>query len=243
MKQCSPTQGGWQVTSHYPPSPQFEAVLRGKLCPYCLNPTDRSSSCGDRIQCLPCEASVSIDRYGLPKGSLAKADLKQARVRAHQVFDPLWSLTAVSDIAPLGEGRNLCYRWLSTKLEVPVGYCHIGMFNLEQCQQVVRICRPYNDAIGNANGKAVLRQLSQELKQQSLAQFLAVMGLDYSLTLTDRDVLQKIPVWIKRSFQSQWSNRIGRPPSNRQIVSCCHCLSVAQNIKQAVELAIEQQTT
>lgn len=68
-----------------------------------------------------------------PLGSLANHQTRAARVQAHAAFDPFWKTGHMS--------RSGAYAELSRALGLPVQECHIGMFDAEQCAQVVAICK------------------------------------------------------------------------------------------------------
>lgn len=67
-----------------------------------------------------------------PLGRLANAELRKAKIAAHAAFDSLWKTTALT--------RSDAYTWLAEQLELAPKDCHIGMFDVEQCKQVVRVC-------------------------------------------------------------------------------------------------------
>lgn len=67
-----------------------------------------------------------------PLGRLADAKLRKAKNAAHLAFDPLWKSGKMK--------RGDAYRWLAESMGLPVAQCHIGMFDVEQCRQVVRVC-------------------------------------------------------------------------------------------------------
>jgi hypothetical protein len=54
---------------------------------------------------------------------------RKARIKAHQLFDLLWKTKKMS--------RKEAYRWLQKTMNLPPGECHIGMFTLDQCRQVI----------------------------------------------------------------------------------------------------------
>ncbi len=94
-------------------------------------------------RCAPCEAWVgchpSARRNGggvgdgtVPMGRLADQALRTARSRVHRVFDRLWDD---------GRTRMLAYHWLAAQMGIPAQQCHIGMFDLNQCSQALRICK------------------------------------------------------------------------------------------------------
>lgn len=122
------------------------------ICPYCNNPAEKATGAEvyphrpDLFQkkfwvCKPCDARVGChkDTYS-PLGRLANAELRKAKMLAHAVFDPLWKDGEMS--------RNAAYRWLAEQLGIKVKNCHIGGFDLDQCREVVRICRERTDAQG-----------------------------------------------------------------------------------------------
>ena len=67
-----------------------------------------------------------------PLGRLANAELRAAKMAAHDAFDPLWRASGVR--------RNAAYRWLATAIGVELSKCHIGMFDVATCQRVVSAC-------------------------------------------------------------------------------------------------------
>lgn len=83
-------------------------------------------------QCLPCDTRVGLNpRTGRPHGSLAGPELRRARQRAHRAFDPMWKSGGVT--------RSEAYAWLARQMGLPILECHIGMFDEEQCGQVVAL--------------------------------------------------------------------------------------------------------
>lgn len=88
-------------------------------------------------QCAPCDAYIGTHRrnrkLGLtgaePLGSLANAELRRARNRAHAAFDPLWRSGEMS--------RHEAYAWLAGELGVSAANCHIGMMDVDGCRAVV----------------------------------------------------------------------------------------------------------
>jgi hypothetical protein len=84
-------------------------------------------------RCEPCAAYVSChDGTTHPMGRLANAELRAAKIAAHAAFDPLWRAR--------GWKRNAAYRWLAEQMGMPRADCHIGMFDVERCQQVAAVC-------------------------------------------------------------------------------------------------------
>lgn len=85
-------------------------------------------------KCEPCEAWVGCHgRAGaVPLGRLANAELRAAKAKAHAAFDPLWRDRRMT--------RAAAYRWLSDALGIPKARCHIGWFDVAQCEAVVEAC-------------------------------------------------------------------------------------------------------
>lgn len=91
-------------------------------------------------QCEPCDAYVGCHKAGngfgdgtRPMGTLANAELRAARNRAHAAFDPLWRSGEM--------GRRKAYAWLGDQLGLPVKRVHIAEFDLATCSRVVSVCR------------------------------------------------------------------------------------------------------
>lgn len=109
-------------------------------CPYCKGKADlvdskviyKRVSYGMAWLCKPCDAYVGC-HYGTnkPLGRLANKELRQWKMKAHHVFDPLWKTGKLS--------RNRAYSVLAEKLEMDIRKCHIGMFDVEECKKVVEI--------------------------------------------------------------------------------------------------------
>lgn len=92
--------------------------------------------------CSPCDAYVGCHPGSTrPLGRLANAELRAAKVAAHAAFDPLWSGGQIS--------RNAAYKWLAEQLGIERRYCHIGSFDVKQCERVVEICKTIDTEKGN----------------------------------------------------------------------------------------------
>lgn len=99
--------------------------------------------------CLKCEAWVGVHPgTKKPLGRLANSDLRQAKRRAHSVFDPLWmhAREAYDDKVHsrrlvIRIARSRAYLWLAEQLGIPVEDCHIGMFDVAQCRRVVEVVK------------------------------------------------------------------------------------------------------
>lgn len=97
--------------------------------------------------CTPCGASVGChDGTETPLGRLANAELRKAKIAAHDAFDPIWRerFEAKSKTDPKytrGMARGGRYKALAAAMGIPKSECHIGMFDVDQCSRVVEICR------------------------------------------------------------------------------------------------------
>lgn len=79
-------------------------------------------------------------RGDVPLGSLANKELRIARQSVHAVFDPLWRAKMRRDQCPKHEARGAAYNWLAEQMGIEIGFCHIAMFDLQQCRQAREIC-------------------------------------------------------------------------------------------------------
>ena len=61
-----------------------------------------------------------------------------ARQDAHNVLDMIWKQAPPErrDAA-----RSAVYRWLSDKMHITRKACHIALFDISQCRQVIEYCR------------------------------------------------------------------------------------------------------
>ncbi|MFY9480251.1 MAG: zinc-finger-containing protein [Aquabacterium sp.] len=79
-----------------------------------------------------CRAYVGLHPFtGIPMGTLATAPIRNARKAAKDLFNPLWQSGQMT--------RDEAYAWLAGELGIAnVEHCHIGWFDVEQCNQVIR---------------------------------------------------------------------------------------------------------
>ena len=85
-----------------------------------------------------CKATHSAHKDGSPLGIPANKQTKILRIEAHKTFDKLWKNKLMS--------REYAYAWLAEEMHINFNFCHIGMFNEDQCRQVINICE---DHLGN----------------------------------------------------------------------------------------------
>lgn len=114
----------------------------GKTCPYCNKPTEYvdssqiyGKSYGMIYLCSPCQAYVGCHKSEptKAKGRLANAELRSAKIEAHKYFDMIWEQKHLS--------RSEAYSWLSEQISIEPNYCHIGMFDVKECKEVVDLSK------------------------------------------------------------------------------------------------------
>ena len=113
-------------------------------CPYCGNKSDGVT--GQVVyphrpdlhnkwfyRCVPCDAYVDCHpNTKNPLGRLANAELRKYKSMAHRAFDPIWKSKAMK--------RSDAYKALAAEMRIQPSECHIGMFDIAQCKQVIAIC-------------------------------------------------------------------------------------------------------
>lgn len=112
------------------------------ICPYCNqnavlvdSAVVYGRSFGFIWHCAPCDAYVGThknDSSHRPLGELANKELRGWRIKAHAAFDPIWQSGSMT--------RQDAYYWLCEKMGISKMQCHIGMFDIEWCKWVVRLC-------------------------------------------------------------------------------------------------------
>lgn len=83
--------------------------------------------------CIPCDARVGCHgSSSKPLGRLANGELRSAKSAAHAAFDPLWKRGTMK--------RTEAYAWLSEAMGLDPRDTHIGMFDIPQCNKVIKLC-------------------------------------------------------------------------------------------------------
>ena len=126
-------------------------ITTARKCPYCGKKPDYVDSAviygksyGMVYCCKDCDAYVGV-HHGTSKralGRLANKELREAKKEAHFYFDQLWR-KGMKQGRRKHEVRNAAYDWLSEQIGTPKEFTHIGMFDVELCNEVVRVCKPY----------------------------------------------------------------------------------------------------
>jgi len=84
--------------------------------------------------CDNCEAYVGLHPFtDIPLGTLADADLREARKKNKSIFQNVLKRSLMS--------RNEGYQWLADEMEIPVEHCHWGWFEIQDCKKAGAICR------------------------------------------------------------------------------------------------------
>jgi hypothetical protein len=138
-----------------PWNPSRKAIARVKnplpppaACPHCGSPVEivRNSVIYGRaygewpwaFRCTDdvCDSYVGMHPFtGIPLGTLANAEIRAARKRAKNVFNPLWQDGGQFT-------RSDAYAWLARQLGITnIEECHIGWFDVAMCDRVVEVCK------------------------------------------------------------------------------------------------------
>ncbi len=124
-------------------------------CPYCQSEaTLRDTaiiygrSYGNAWICTnfpECDSYVGVHKEtDKPLGTLANKELRTWRKRIKLVFNSIWKGGMINSIYPKYlkdiSNRSKAYVWLSIEMKLSSEETHIGMFNVEQCEQALKIC-------------------------------------------------------------------------------------------------------
>jgi hypothetical protein len=82
--------------------------------------------------CVMCKASVGTHSDGkTPLGRIADRELKDLKMKAHSLFDPIWQRGKMQ--------RSEAYRYLAQKLGISARECHFGWFDKEMLLKAIEI--------------------------------------------------------------------------------------------------------
>ena len=98
--------------------------------------------------CRTCGAYVGVhDGTDIALGRLANKELRVAKIKAHHVFDQIFRGGFINKIwpekLPDTTNRKKAYKWLAKQMNIDEELCHIGMFDINDCNRVVEICESY----------------------------------------------------------------------------------------------------
>lgn len=89
-------------------------------------------------QCQNCNARVGCHKGTTrPLGDVANEVLRLKRMEIHRVFDTFWKRRHMT--------RSNAYKWLSEQLDIPREEVHIGGFEMDTCEKLIRLCREYEN--------------------------------------------------------------------------------------------------
>lgn len=135
-------------------------ILAGLVCPYCGRKTELIDSAeiyhgktyGWMYICRPCDAYVGC-KTGKKEslGRLANAELRKYKQAAHDVFDLIWQDNHIS--------RTEAYTWLSQQLGLDRDFTHMGMFNVDQCKQVIELAYHYLISVNEHHYRQLLKPI------------------------------------------------------------------------------------
>ena len=87
---------------------------------------------GGRLSCPV--AGCTVVKWEAIEATPADQETRDARIAAHATFDSLWKGAHHE-----GNVRRRTYMWLGRKMGLVRSECHIGLFNCDQCAEVVRL--------------------------------------------------------------------------------------------------------
>ena len=84
-------------------------------------------------QCQNCNARVGCHPGSTrPLGNLANEALRMKRLETHHVFDSFWKERGMS--------RTQAYKWMAQKMRLSEELAHIGGFEMDRCQKLIKLC-------------------------------------------------------------------------------------------------------
>lgn len=86
---------------------------------------------------VECDSYVGIHpKTDIPIGTLATKPMRVARKAAKAAFSPLWEKQ--------GMDKDAAYAWLAEKMGIEdMNHCHVGWFDVAQCNRVIDICNTH----------------------------------------------------------------------------------------------------
>lgn len=110
-----------------------------------------------------CDARVGTHSSGKPLGTLANAETREWRQKARAAFDPRWKGTPHEKIR-----RREQYARLANELNIPTADCHIGVFGIKLCKEVIDACDPEGAAKRAGFLDLAHRQESERIREANM---------------------------------------------------------------------------
>jgi len=98
-----------------------------------------------------CNSYVGTHKKTLkPLGRLANEELRKLKITAHLYFDTLWKHREKQGFS---NSRTMAYKWLSEQLKININDTHIGYFDKETTEKVIRLCKSYYTKINKVKSE------------------------------------------------------------------------------------------
>ncbi|WP_158636418.1 zinc-finger-containing protein [Luteimonas marina] len=119
-----------------------ERAIPRVACPYCCRPAallhsqsrgyPYPANWGPAWKCATCDACIRCYAGSeRPLGSLANAETREWRRRAHAALDAFWRDGGMS--------RSAAYRWMAKAMGLTKAEAHIGRMDPEACRQLIEL--------------------------------------------------------------------------------------------------------
>ena len=101
----------------------------------------REYGSGKMYFCTECDAYVGthIPRPKEAFGILANEEMRQMKMKCHELFDTLWESEPSSRKKHIA--RQKAYKDLAKKLNIPVEECHFGYFDMDMLNKAYEILK------------------------------------------------------------------------------------------------------
>ncbi len=105
--------------------------------------------------CDACGAYVGLHPFtAIPLGTLADEPTRNARKACKPYFELLFNGKATAPGVTVPRRfrrmeRGNAYKWLADQMQIPVGECHFGWFDIAQCHKAKEACLNYFSCLQN----------------------------------------------------------------------------------------------
>lgn len=90
--------------------------------------------------CRPCDARCGTHgRSDKPLGTMADAELRRYRMKAHRQFDSLWKDGDMT--------RTEAYAWMQDAMQMTKDEAHIALFDVDQCKRLIKKIKDETDLL------------------------------------------------------------------------------------------------